>query len=77
MQDTHKKKWVNGVNPNEGWINRGIEAALPLIRQIMSGAVTEDDVSAYMETAGYTKSLRDKQVSRAQHLERKANKLAS
>jgi hypothetical protein len=30
-----------------------------------------------METAGYTKSLRDKQVSRAQHLERKANKLAS
>ena len=43
--------WVNrpGVNPNEGWIDRVIEANTLFVQQIMSGAVSEDDVEKAMQ----------------------------
>lgn len=64
-------------NPNEGWINRGIEKALPLIKQIMEGAITEDEANEYLESRGYTRELKEKQIKRAEYLEAKARKLVS
>ena len=62
-------------NPNEGWINRGIEKALPLIKQIMEGAITEDEANEYLESRGYTRELKEKQIKRAEYLEAKAESL--
>ena len=38
------KRWKGKTNPNEGWVQRGIESALPYIKQIMSGELTKDDI---------------------------------
>lgn len=40
--------WLRGKNPNEGWIERTIEECLPIIRQIMSGALTKTEVEEWM-----------------------------
>lgn len=64
-------------NPNEGWINRGIEKAMPLLKRIMSGAITEEQVNKYMRRKGYTKDLEEKQAKRAEYLEAQAKKKAS
>lgn len=72
-----QEAWTRGKNPNEGWINRGIEKALPLIKRIMSGAITEEQVNKYMRIKGYTKDLEEKQAKRAEYLEAQAKKKAS
>lgn len=72
-----QEQWANGRNPNAGWINRGIEKALPLIKQIMEGAITEDEVNEYLESRGYTRELKERQIERAEYLEAKARKLVS
>jgi len=38
------EKWHGKKNPNEGWINRAIEEALPVIQRVLSGRVTDNDV---------------------------------
>lgn len=30
-------------NPNEGWIDRALQSALPVVEQMLSGAITEDE----------------------------------
>lgn len=30
-------------NPNEGWIDRALQSALPVVDQMLSGAITEDE----------------------------------
>lgn len=72
-----QEAWTRGKNPNEGWINRGIEKALPLLKKIMSGAITEEQVNKYMRRKGYTKDLEEKQAKRAEYLEAQAKKKAS
>jgi hypothetical protein len=37
-------------NPNEGWIDRGIKRAKPIIKQIMSGAISEAELEEYKRT---------------------------
>lgn len=64
-------------NPNEGWIDRGIEKTMPLIKRIMSGAITEDEAEDYMRKQGFTKELEERQAKRASELERQAKKKAS
>lgn len=39
------EKWDKGKNPNEGWIERTIEMCLPYIKEIMSGAITENEIN--------------------------------
>lgn len=72
-----QEAWTRGKNPNEGWINRGIEKTMPLIKRIMSGAITEDEAEDYMRKQGYTKELEERQAKRASELERQAKKKAS
>jgi hypothetical protein len=46
--DKFKAPLKGKVNPNEGWIDRSIEEAKPLIEQIMGGALTEQEVREFM-----------------------------
>lgn len=39
-------KWNGRKNPNEGWINRAIESALPMIVNIMGGSVSEEEIQS-------------------------------
>ena len=41
-------KWGGKQNPNQGWIERGIEKALPLIKQVYQG-MTADDFNNVMD----------------------------
>lgn len=36
--------WTEGRNPNEGWIPRSIEEALPTITAIMQGDISEEEL---------------------------------
>lgn len=38
------EKWNGRTNPNEGWIQKSIDLALPYIKRIMSGAITENEI---------------------------------
>ena len=49
----------------------------PLIKRIMSGAITEDEAEDYMRKQGFTKELEERQAKRASELERQAKKKAS
>lgn len=37
------ERWNGKTNPNEGWVNRTIEESAPIIQQIMSGQISEED----------------------------------
>ena len=41
-------KWHGKKNPNEDWIDHAIKAALPIVRDIFSGNVTENEVQDYV-----------------------------
>lgn len=72
-----QEAWSRGKNPNEGWINRGIEKTMPLLKRIMSGAITKDEANDYMRKKGYVKDLEERQAKRAEYLEKQARKKAS
>lgn len=38
------EKWDGKKNPNEGWVQRAIREALPLVQRVLEGKATEDDV---------------------------------
>lgn len=35
------EKWHGKQNPNEGWINRALEIALPIVDSLLQGSITE------------------------------------
>ena len=43
------EKWGGKKNPNQGWIQNAISAALPMIKQIFEGAITEDDLQTLLQ----------------------------
>lgn len=42
--------WRKGKNPNEGWVERAIEEAKPLIQRALSGRATLEDVERTRQT---------------------------
>lgn len=40
------EKWEGRQNPNEGWVQKAIEEALPIIQRVLSGKATDEDVRA-------------------------------
>lgn len=42
--------WTHGQNPNEGWIERAIEEAMPIIKSTLDGKLTEEDVDEALAT---------------------------
>jgi hypothetical protein len=47
------QKWAGKVNPNQGWVNRAIDNAKPVLMSILSGAITLSEIdSAIMEQNG-------------------------
>jgi hypothetical protein len=44
------EKWNGKQNPNEGWIQAGIQTAMPMIQEIMSGAISEEDLKLTLDT---------------------------
>jgi len=61
-----EEPWSEGKNPNEGWIERSIEEALPFIRNIMSDKITESEVNDYI--AQCEEDIRKQQMARVKEL---------
>ena len=56
-------KWGGKQNPNQGWIEQGIEKALPLIRQVYSG-MTIDDFNDLMDDLQKQTATRQAEIRR-------------
>ena len=54
-------KWGGKQNPNQGWIERGIEKALPLIKQVYQG-MTADDLNNVMDDLQRQTATRQAQI---------------
>ena len=54
-------KWGGKQNPNQGWIERGIEKALPLIKQVYQG-MTADDFNNVMDDLQRQTATRQAQI---------------
>ena len=54
-------KWNGKQNPNQGWIERGIEKALPLIKQVYQG-MTADDFNNVMDDLQRQTATRQAQI---------------
>jgi hypothetical protein len=51
------QRWAGKVNPNQGWVNRAIDNAKPVLMSILSGAITLDEIdSAILEQKGILQS---------------------
>lgn len=66
--------WKKGFNPNEGWIERSIEEVLPVIRQIMSGALSEAEIDEW-ERTNYKDKITQDYAEHIANLEQKAASL--
>ena len=56
-------KWGGKQNPNQGWIERGSEKALPLIRKVYSG-MTIDDFNDLMDDLQKQTATRQAEIRR-------------
>ena len=54
-------KWGGKQNPNQGWIERGIEKALALIKQVYQG-MTADDFNNVMDDLQRQTATRQAQI---------------
>jgi hypothetical protein len=51
------QRWAGKVNPNQGWVNRAIDNAKPVLMSILSGAITLTEIdSAILEQKGILQS---------------------
>lgn len=66
--------WKQGTNPNEGWIERSIEEVLPVITQIMSGALSEAEIDEW-ERNNYKDKITQDYAEHIANLEQKASAL--
>lgn len=41
------ERWNRGINPNENWIEKSIEEAMPMIRRIMSDAISTAEINEW------------------------------
>ncbi len=58
------EKWHGKKNPNEGWINRAIEEALPIIQRVLSGRATDKEVEDALNYYSGVREERKKQYIR-------------
>lgn len=58
--------WIRGKNPNEGWIERTIEECMPMIKQIMSGSITQAEIDEWKRNRFETDLIRqyDEHIAR-------------
>jgi hypothetical protein len=59
-------KWKGKRNPNQGWVQKAIRNALPVMRQIMSGGMTQEDANRMINSKA--SKVQDKMVMRADEL---------
>lgn len=52
--------WTKGKNPNEGWIDKAINEATPIIKQALSGKITREQ---YEETMRFYGEEHDKRLA--------------
>jgi hypothetical protein len=54
------ERWAGKRNPNEGWVNRAIESAKPVLISILSGAITLTEIdNAILEQKGILQTQLD------------------
>lgn len=58
------EKWHGAKNPNEGWVQKAIEEALPLIQRVLSGRATDEDVQrALTEYKGIYEARKQQRIT--------------
>ena len=65
--------WQGKKNPNEGWVQRSIEEALPLIQRVLSGRASDKDVRA--ARAKYRGIYEERKQKRIEYLKTKREKI--
>lgn len=63
------EKWNRGQNPNESWVDKAITNAIPQIRNILSGNMTQEEYEKDIETQ--RKIIKQKLDSRINTKEKK------
>ena len=58
--------WTKGKNPNEGWVQRAIQEAKPLIQMTLNGRCSLEDIQRAQQT--YQGILKDRQSMMAEQL---------
>ena len=60
-------------NPNEGWVQKAIEEALPIIQRVLSGKATDEDVRAARKQ--YKDIYKERKQKRIELLKQKKDKI--
>lgn len=42
------ESWNRGQNPNEGWVERAIQQAIPIIQSIFRGDISQKEIDKYV-----------------------------
>lgn len=66
-------KWQGAQNPNEGWVQKAIEEALPIIQRVLSGKASEDDVRTARQQ--YKDIYEERKRQRIEFLKKKKEKI--
>ena len=66
-------KWQGKQNPNEGWVQKAIEEALPIIQRVLSGKATDEDVRAARKQ--YKEIYEERKRQRIELLKKKKEKI--
>lgn len=54
-------KWKGAKNPNEGWVQKAIKEASPIIQRVLSGKASDEDVKKAMKYYKGVQSERKKE----------------
>lgn len=67
------EKWHGKKNPNEGWVQRAIEEALPLVQRVLGGRATEEDVKKARRR--YQRIINERDKRMIERLEKEKKKI--
>lgn len=42
------EEWNKGHNPNEGWVQRAIQSAIPIMQAIFKGEISQSEIDEYV-----------------------------
>lgn len=66
--------WTRGKNPNQGWVQKAIQEAIPIIQQVIQGKATSQDLKDTYKKYNDIKELRKEKWLK--YLEAKREKIA-
>lgn len=58
--------WTHGTNPNEGWIDNAIQESLPLVKNLLSGTISQTEYDQII--SDYEQILKARMDARAKEI---------